>query len=83
MLKTTLSDPKIVTQLNELVVAVKVYKEDSNYPKNIASRYTPTIFFLDSSNHNLIRPILGYWDAESFTFYIKDLRCALAKRKQN
>lgn len=83
MLLTTLADPIIIKKLSQLVVAVKVFKEERNYPTTITSKYTPTIFFLDSRNQNIIRPILGYWDKESFLFYIKDLERSLAKRKQN
>ena len=83
MLDTTLSDPTIVAKLSKLVIPVRVYKEKKNYPKTITSKYTPTIFFLDENDRPIIRPILGYWEKESFLFYIKDLERALAKRKQN
>ncbi len=80
MLSVTLQNSKIVRKLNSLVIAVKAHKEKEDYPKHIFSKYAPTIFFLDEYNQNIIRPILGYWDADSFIYYIKDLKRALLKR---
>lgn len=72
MLATTLRDAKVVKRLRN-VVAVRVYKEDSNFPKSIHSPYTPTTFFLTPKLSNIIRPVLGYQNVEYFLSYLDDV----------
>ena len=72
MLSSTLRNPKVVQRLYS-VVAVRVYKEEGNFPKKIASKYTPTTFFLSPSLHNIIRPLLGYQNVEYFLSYLDDV----------
>jgi len=72
MLATTLRDANVVKRLRN-VVAVRVYKEDGDFPKSIASAYTPTTFFLTPKLHNIIRPVLGYQNVEYFLSYLDDV----------
>ena len=72
MLATTLKDPKVVRRLKDMV-AVRVFKEDGNFPKQIFSKYTPTTFFLSADLKNIIRPVLGYQNSEYFLSYLDDV----------
>ena len=72
MLATTLKDPKVLQRLNDLV-AVRVFKEDGDFPKRIYSKYTPTTFFFAPDLQNIIRPVLGYQNSEYFLSYLDDV----------
>lgn len=74
MLNTTLENEKVVKTVNQLFVPVKVFKEENNYPSFIYSKYTPTTFFLTIDGKNIIRPVQGYWDSESFLSFIDDVK---------
>ncbi|BAF70841.1 conserved hypothetical protein [Nitratiruptor sp. SB155-2] len=73
MLETTFKDPSIIKRMQD-IVAVRVFKEEKNFPSWIQSKYTPTIFFLTPDGKEIIRPILGYQNSEYFHSYLDDVQ---------
>jgi len=83
MLKSTFKNKKVVDKINSMFVSVKIFKDKKDYPSFIYSKLTPTTFFILPEGKNIIRPVLGYWDVESFLSYIEDAERKLKNRKQS
>ena len=65
--RTTLSDPKIINELNRNFVTIVAYSDDNDYmPKDLWRPGTPAIWFLDDKGDPLFQPIMGAIDAENF-----------------
>ena len=65
--RTTLSDPKIINELNRNFVSIVSYSDDGDYmPKKFWRPGTPAIWFLDEKGEPLFQPIMGALDAENF-----------------
>jgi thioredoxin-related protein len=65
--KTTLSDPKIVNELNRNFISVVAYSDDGDYlPKKLWRPGTPAIWFLDEKGEPIFQPIMGALDAVNF-----------------
>ena len=79
MLNTTLKNSEVIKRINKNFISVKVLKEKNDYPDFIYSKYTPTTFFLTVDGKNIIRPVVGYWDTESFLSFLDDVKKALKK----
>jgi len=66
--RTTLSNPRIINELNRNFIAVVSYSDDGDYlPKDLWRPGTPAIWFLDSHGEPLFQPIMGAIDSDNFT----------------
>ncbi|WP_200763717.1 thioredoxin family protein [Nitrosophilus alvini] len=69
MKRETFTDTKIVQIINRYFIALQLNREDKDYPVDkITARVVPTTFFLTPDEKLIIRPVEGYWDAESFIY---------------
>ena len=65
--RTTLSDPKIINELNRNFVTIISYSDERDYmPKELWRPGTPAIWFLDEKGEPLFQPIMGAIDAKNF-----------------
>ncbi len=65
--RTTLSDPKIINELNRNFVTIISYSDEGDYlPKELWRPGTPAIWFLDEKGEPLFQPIMGALDADNF-----------------
>lgn len=63
----TLSNPKVIKQLNEHFVSYVTYLEDHKpFPKEFFRPATPTIWFLYDDGKALSDPVMGAVDAKNF-----------------
>ncbi len=81
MLHTTFKNKQIIKRINDNFIPIKVYNNDKRLPKYIDSKITPTTFFITSKVENIIRPVLGYWDEESFLSFLDDVERRLSNSK--
>ncbi len=65
--RTTLSDPKIINELNRNFITIISYSDENDYmPKEMWRPGTPAIWFLDEKGDPLFQPIMGAMDSENF-----------------
>lgn len=75
MKKTTFMDANISALVQKHFVALKVDKYATNYPTHmIESQMVPAVFFIKPDETFLMKPVLGYWNAENF---MVDMRRAI------
>ena len=68
----TLSDDNVSKRLESYIV-VKVMREDADSVKDLPEiNGVPTIFFI-KANKEVLKSIVGYYDAYDFTSYINDI----------
>lgn len=64
---TTLSNPKVIKELNEHFVSYVTYLEDHKpFPKQFFRPATPTIWFLYDDGKALSEPVMGAVNAKNF-----------------
>jgi len=79
--RTTLSNPKIVNELNRNFITVVSYSDDKDYlPKDLWRPGTPAIWFLDTHGEPLFQPIMGAIDSENFEKAIVVVKQEFIKR---
>jgi len=65
--KTTLSDKKVVEELNKKFVSIIAYSDDNDaMPKELWRPGTPSIWFLKSDGEPMFQPLMGAVDKENF-----------------
>ena len=66
MKHTTLHDANISNTINQRFIALKVTRENRDYPASLYSQYVPAIFIIDPATNKIITRIIGYWDVQDF-----------------
>ena len=79
--RTTLSNPKIINELNRNFVSVVSYSDDGDYlPKDLWRPGTPAIWFLDAHGEPLFQPIMGAIDSDNFEKAMQVVKKEFIKR---
>ncbi len=66
MKHSTLSDTNISNTINQHFIAIKVTREDQNYPSFLYSQYVPAIFIIEPTTNKIVTRVIGYWNVEDF-----------------
>ena len=78
MKKETLNDEKISSIVNKNFIAVKIVRENKNYPSFLKTKFVPTIFIL-THKEKPVTKIVGYWSVSDLE---SDLKYVLRKLRK-
>jgi thioredoxin-related protein len=70
--KETLPHPAVHAKLSDKFIAVELDRDIDSYPNQFRTRGVPTTFFADKTGKLLIRPAIGFFDAETYESYMDD-----------
>lgn len=70
--KETLPHPAVNAKLSDKFIAVELDRDLDSYPNQFRTRGVPTTFFADKTGKLLIRPAIGFFDAETYESYMDD-----------
>ncbi|MCJ7766648.1 MAG: thioredoxin family protein [Thiovulaceae bacterium] len=81
--RTTLSDAKIVNELNSNFIPVIAFSDDGDYlPKKLWRPGTPSIWFLDEKGEPMFQPIMGAVDAQNFSHALEIVKEEFINREK-
>ena len=66
MKHATLQDSNISNTINQHFIAVKVTREEQDYPSFLYSQYVPAIFIIEPSTNKIVTRVIGYWNVKDF-----------------
>jgi len=81
--RTSLSDVRIIDELNSNFIPVISYSDDGDYlPRELWRPGTPAIWFLDEKGEPMFQPIMGAIDPENFQRAIDIVKAEFIKREK-